>query len=448
MSVLNFDSPRGPRSGKSLKLALGASAVVVIVALASTLAANININSGPVEFGQGVASTTACDDSITVTPYSTFVNAANAGTHMFTSLKISGIDSRPGKCEGKVFVIKAYGDSGQLDLFNWEANVFNPNARVASEWQETARYNSIEIWKAADKFVWISDGSDDDDVSSETSDLENTSFTLDLTSGGVAIRRNPLASAQSVKRITVETKQGDEVVPDIGDYVVDYTSGSTIFDPTPVFSVDALTSAPNGSVWNTSAGSSLTLSTDLVKSISETDQVDFGSASGIADLGNALSGMDRLTVEMWIKFNNSVGGDFLSRPFSFGKSITDITSSGYGLFFSNGSLGINTWYDDILGFPTSSINGGWHHIIWVASSGTRYTQKIYVDGVLQQLTRTINPNEDAILRSMAYSGEIGINLQWGGSSSELKVGAVNIYAGEMPQVSIAGQNMLFQSRLT
>jgi len=367
---------------------------------------------------------------------------------MFTSLKISGIDSRPGKCEGKVFVIKAYGDSGQLDLFNWETNVFNPNARVASGWQETARYNSIEIWKAADKFVWISDGSDDDDVSSETSDIENTSFTLDLTSGAALIRRNPLASAQSVKRITVETKQGDEVVPDIGDYVVDYTSGSTIFDPTPLFSVDAATSAPNGSVWNTSAGSSLTLSTDLVKSISETDQVDFGSASGIADLGTAFNGMDRVTVEMWVKFNNP-GGEWSSRPFSFGRSNNDVQQGGYGLFFYDGYLGINTYQNDILGFPTAAIDGSWHHIIWIASTGGRYTQKIYIDGVLQQLSRIYNLYEDVNFRSSISNGQIGVNLQYmGGSSSAMKVGAINIYAGEMPQVSAAGRNMFFQSRLT
>jgi hypothetical protein len=158
--------------------------------------------------------------------------------------------------------------------------------------------------------------------------------------------------------------------------------------------------------------------------------------------------MDRVTVEMWVKFNNP-GGEWSSRPFSFGRSNNDVQQGGYGLFFFDDYLGINTYQDDILGFPTSSIDGSWHHIIWVASTGGRYTQKIYIDGVLQQLSRINNLYEDVTFRSSISGGQIGVNLPYiGGSSSALKVGAINIYAGEMPQVSAAGRNMFFQSRLT
>jgi hypothetical protein len=150
---------------------------------------------------------------------------------------------------------------------------------------------------------------------------------------------------------------------------------------------------------------------------------------------------------MWVKFNNP-GEVFSSRPFSFGRSGNDIQARGYGLFFNDGNLGINTYNDDILGFPTESIDGTWHHIIWVASTGGRYTQKIYVDGVLQQLTRSLEITEDLNLRSDMSNGQIGVNLQNMNQSSNLKVGAINIYAGEMPQVSAAGRNMFFQSRLT
>jgi hypothetical protein len=100
MSLLDFsDTPsRGkgtPR--KSLKLILGIGAIAGVVTLSSTLAASINLNdSGPVEFGQGVTQTTACDDEITLTPYSTFVNAQGGGTFMGTSIVISGVDSSAG----------------------------------------------------------------------------------------------------------------------------------------------------------------------------------------------------------------------------------------------------------------------------------------------------------------------------------------------------------------
>jgi hypothetical protein len=52
--------------------------------LGSTLAANINLNSGgPVEFGQGVTQAAACDNSIQITPYSSFVNSNSTESGTF-----------------------------------------------------------------------------------------------------------------------------------------------------------------------------------------------------------------------------------------------------------------------------------------------------------------------------------------------------------------------------
>ena len=122
MSILRFDQQKPSRSGKPLKFALGAGAIAVVVAIASTLAANININSGPVEFGQGVAQTTACDDAMTLSPVSSFVNSSDtstAGSFLFSGIQVSEIDSSAGKCQGKTFSIKAYGDTETvaLDLY-------------------------------------------------------------------------------------------------------------------------------------------------------------------------------------------------------------------------------------------------------------------------------------------------------------------------------------------
>lgn len=91
------------------------------VTVGTTLAANISLNGGGnVEFGQGVAATTACDeDGISVKPFSTFINATGAGSHKLTSIRISGVDSRAEQCSAKTFRIKAYGDGDQpLNLFN------------------------------------------------------------------------------------------------------------------------------------------------------------------------------------------------------------------------------------------------------------------------------------------------------------------------------------------
>ena len=87
----------------------------------NTFAGNISLNSGSgVEFGQGFIQTVACSGSnnLTITPSSTFANAAGAsGTYSFSSLTVSGI---PSSCNGAQFQINAYENSAQspLALYN------------------------------------------------------------------------------------------------------------------------------------------------------------------------------------------------------------------------------------------------------------------------------------------------------------------------------------------
>ena len=93
MSILNFDGPSGRGFGKPLKVILGIGALAAAIAIASTLAANININSGPVEFGQGVAQTTACDDSIMITPRSTFINTSGGESNGSQVVTVGAVNS-------------------------------------------------------------------------------------------------------------------------------------------------------------------------------------------------------------------------------------------------------------------------------------------------------------------------------------------------------------------
>ena len=72
------------KGNKPLNLILGIGALVAVIGFGSTLAANINIGTGPIEFGQGIAQTTSCDDSIVLTPTATFVNAPTAQGGEFT----------------------------------------------------------------------------------------------------------------------------------------------------------------------------------------------------------------------------------------------------------------------------------------------------------------------------------------------------------------------------
>ena len=78
MEILNLSTGDGysPKKSAKRRAFVGFGLIAAAVGLSSTLAANISINAGPVEVGQGVAQTVACsgDESVIVTPASSFSN--------------------------------------------------------------------------------------------------------------------------------------------------------------------------------------------------------------------------------------------------------------------------------------------------------------------------------------------------------------------------------------
>ena len=186
MTILNLDSSRGPRSGKSLKLVFGIGGLIAAIAIGSTLAANININSGPVEFGQGVAQTAACDGSITVSPMSSFVNSVDTstlGSFLFTGIQVSDVDSSVGKCQGKTLTFKAYGDT------------------------ETAALATYVVYVGEDAF-----SSGNGTITDSGIGTSSSSFTLTFDPATI--------SASDVYKITVESSDGFGGVPN-GDRYFD-----------------------------------------------------------------------------------------------------------------------------------------------------------------------------------------------------------------------------------
>ena len=208
MPVLDFNSTQNvaPKRSRLLKL-LALSALAVVVVLGSTFAANINLNSGlPVEFGQGITMTTACDDSVVLTPQSTFVNEGENSDFLFTSFSITSISS---DCDGKTFTIKAFksDESSPLDLYETEGTTYS---------EINVRYND-------GSFRFANGGLLDDDIS----DLPDGFLVTLVTSGpppSVAV-----ASAKDVEVITIESSDSVYEVGDLGPAggVVIYDAGST-----------------------------------------------------------------------------------------------------------------------------------------------------------------------------------------------------------------------------
>ena len=124
MGTLNFQdaqsstpNPKGAKKARFKKVILAISGLSIAVVLGTTLAANININTGKsFEFGQGVAQATACTgtDYVIVTPISTYINAAGAsGAHYLSDVQISHI---PFSCENSDFLISVFGNLEILPL--------------------------------------------------------------------------------------------------------------------------------------------------------------------------------------------------------------------------------------------------------------------------------------------------------------------------------------------
>ena len=145
---------------------LGIGALAAVTGIGSTLAANISLNGGGnVEFGQGVATTAACDGEVDLTPVSTFVNTAEDPTFSMTAIEISNIELTPegwdtvendfltnfdpsdrswaegfeenaGKywngtgysntCEGKVLLLRAYTDQTIYDNYTVDGSTESP----------------------------------------------------------------------------------------------------------------------------------------------------------------------------------------------------------------------------------------------------------------------------------------------------------------------------------
>lgn len=101
MEILNLGGAAkgngsAPKSRKKLHVVLGVGALAAVLGIGSTLAANIALNGGGnVEFGQGVATTAACDNDITLTPISTFSNTEEDSAFAMTAIQLTGIDLSP-----------------------------------------------------------------------------------------------------------------------------------------------------------------------------------------------------------------------------------------------------------------------------------------------------------------------------------------------------------------
>jgi hypothetical protein len=204
--IIDFvDGPKPSPDGSKRKikgpLALSVLVVIGALFLQNTLAANISLGSGAaIEFGQGVQVATACSgsDTLTLTPYSSFVNSSGNGSYYLNSVKVSGI---PSSCNGVDFNISVYDSSTSTAL-----PIFATSKTVASVWNNAGTFQ-------------LGSGSTGSSVTSGSG-----TFTITFTS--------PVALASSVSRVTLQSTShaafncAADLICNVGDIS---PSGGTIF---------------------------------------------------------------------------------------------------------------------------------------------------------------------------------------------------------------------------
>jgi len=209
MEFLNLGGPaddaevgrRAPisKSKKKIFALVGVGVLVATIGVGTTLASSITLNSGSVEFGQGVSATAACEhsDTITVTPLSSYDNSTTSFT--LSGINLSGIDTT---CEGKY-----------LKISLWSAN--------AAPMLDFAVLVPSAIPGLDDTATWslgfdTTNGISDTVTASDTTLASDTTFSVALsgiTNQGEAIPSNYLNSITLESSATTPTLTGEESTP-------------------------------------------------------------------------------------------------------------------------------------------------------------------------------------------------------------------------------------------
>ena len=345
--LLNFSEGNpAPKRWVSRNLArkvLGIGALAGVIALGSTLAASINLNSGtPVEFGQGVAAATSCDDSIILTPQSTFVNDGDNSDFLFTMLSVSDISIA---CDGNTFTIKAYknGENSPLELYETNGTI----------------YDEINVMDVGGSFSFGEGGL-------ESGDIQDITDGFAMTIGAGTQPSVALASAQDVDRITLESK--------------DSVESETVIGPNSLVGLWQFEYAEN---LGFDSENGINVSRIIGSPVQGSGQYGYGlslDGDSYIDEAGAINGLpagnSSYTFTAWINSDGDSRGT--GGIVSYGEGSENrcncLRLNGFNGFW-------HYWYSNDFGLDAGySLAGTWHHIASTYDSSTG-RRSLYLDGL-------------------------------------------------------------------
>jgi hypothetical protein len=222
-----------------LKIKLAGLAIISVLSyslLGSTFATNISINTGRVEFGQGVTQSLACDSSVTITPYATFANASGASaTYKLTAIRVTDMGSG---CWGDDFIIKVYNSTDSTPL-----NLYQTGGSTT--------YSQIRVFNDNGVFNLQDSGLTSNEISNISGGFQVTLFNS-ASPASVA-----LASATNVYKVSIESVNHDAALTLVNlpsgsmnfvnsTYGIQYASNSNFNFGTGDLTVEAWANVPTG----------------------------------------------------------------------------------------------------------------------------------------------------------------------------------------------------------
>ena len=149
-----------------------------------------------------------------------------------------------------------------------------------------------------------------------------------------------------------------------------------------------------------------------------------GGAVDIDNLAVSTEPYKKNTVMFWMYWNGNNG----IMPFGWNK---------YDLWLPNGSFGFNSAAGDLYGISSSGLANGWHHVTAVFTNNDMYSNRLYIDGVLQTLSqrRKTPNNNSALCTSYARIGGWRVN---DGYRFKTYLDELKIYKGEVNATTIKG----------
>jgi hypothetical protein len=192
MEILNLEGPKEPkRSHPFLKGLLGLGALSALAGVSLTVAAQIGINAndGGLEFGQGMATTTTCDNDVLLTPYSGFVNLSDtAAKFTLDVIEVSGIADA---CKGNDFILKVYSGTAGTGAQNLTDTA---SATTVVDFARVSYTEDGNFMEVGGGYVWIL---------ADTSTANSAEFEVVLDPEDVAAAN--IIDARQVSKVTLET---------------------------------------------------------------------------------------------------------------------------------------------------------------------------------------------------------------------------------------------------